>query len=90
MALNRRSKRVCAAHYAPSRSFQIFERRHGLAEIIERRTGVSTISHMAPNAPRRVVGQWGGAGGAICEDHFGLAGGGMRVAFDGEAFLLYC
>ena len=38
------------------------------------------ISHMAPYASRRGVGQWGGAGGAICEDHFGLARGGMRVA----------
>ena len=34
------------------------------------------------------MGQWGGAGGAICEDHFGVARGGMRVAFDGEAFCL--
>ena len=31
-----------------------------------------TISRFASNAPRRVVGQWGGAGGAICEDHFRL------------------
>ena len=28
-----------------------------------------TISQFAPNATRRVVGQWGGAGGACCEDH---------------------
>ena len=41
MAVNRRSKRVCAAHYAPCRLFQILERRRGLAEIIERRTWVS-------------------------------------------------
>ena len=34
------------------------------------------------------MGQWGGAGGAICEDHFGLARGGMRVAFDGDDFCL--
>ena len=27
---------------------------------------------MTSNASRRVVGQWGGAGGACCEDHFGL------------------
>jgi hypothetical protein len=33
-----------------------------------------TISCMAPNASRRGVGQWGGAGGAFCEDHFALAG----------------
>ena len=38
-----------------------------------------TISCMASNAPRRVVGQWGGTGGAVCEDHFALAGS-VRVA----------
>ena len=32
------------------------------------------VSGMASNASRRVVGQWGGAGGAICEDHIALAG----------------
>ena len=47
-----------------------------------------TISCLTPYASRRVVGQWGGAGGAICEDHFGVARGGMRVAFDGVAFCL--
>ena len=31
------------------------------------------IASFAPHTSRRVVGQWGGAGGAICEDHFGLA-----------------
>ena len=29
-----------------------------------------TISCLTPYASRRVVGQWGGASGAICEDHF--------------------
>ena len=29
----------------------------------------SETVQFAPNASRRVVGQWGGAGGAICEDH---------------------
>ena len=33
-----------------------------------------TISRPTPNASRRVVGQRGGAGGAICEDHFALVG----------------
>ena len=28
-----------------------------------------TIAGPTSNATRRVVGQWGGAGGAICEDH---------------------
>ena len=27
---------------------------------------------LTSNTTRRVVGQWGGAGGAICEDHFGV------------------
>ena len=38
------------------------------------------VSGMASNASRRVVGQWGGAGGACCEDHFGVASDGRRVA----------
>ena len=38
-----------------------------------------TISRVAPHASRRVVGQWGGAGSAINEDHFALAG--RRRAF---------
>ena len=33
-------------------------------------TGLTTISGGANSTPRRVVGQWGGAGGASCEDHF--------------------
>ena len=33
-----------------------------------------TVASFTPNTSRRVVGQWGGAGGAICEDHFALAG----------------
>ena len=32
------------------------------------------VSQMASNTSRRVVGQWGGAGGACCENHFSLAG----------------
>ena len=32
-----------------------------------------TIASVTSNASRRVVGQWGGAGGAVCEDHFALA-----------------
>ena len=31
-----------------------------------------TIASVTSNTSRRVVGQWGGAGGACCEDHFGL------------------
>ena len=37
------------------------------------------VPQFTSNASRRVVGQWGGAGGAICEDHFALAGS-VRVA----------
>ena len=29
-----------------------------------------TVPQLTSNATRRVVGQWGGAGGAVCEDHF--------------------
>ena len=28
------------------------------------------VPQLTSNATRRVVGQWGGAGGAGCEDHF--------------------
>ena len=31
--------------------------------------GRVTIANFTSNTARRVVGQWGGAGGAICEDH---------------------
>ena len=34
-----------------------------------------TIASPTSNTSRRVVGQWGGAGGAICEDHFCVARG---------------
>ena len=41
------------------------------------------VPRLTSNASRGVVGQWGGAGGASCEDHFGLA-----EAFTGFARLL--
>ena len=37
----------------------------------------------AASASARAVGQWGGAGGTICEDHFGLIEAFMGLA--GEA-----
>ena len=37
------------------------------------------VPQFTSNASRRVVGQWGGAGGASCEDH---------LAFCGELFVL--
>ena len=33
-----------------------------------------TVAGPTSNATRRGVGQWGGAGGAICEDHFAIRG----------------
>ena len=36
--------------------------------------GLVTIPHFTSNASRRVVGQWGGAGGACCEDHLAFYG----------------
>ena len=33
-----------------------------------------TIAKFASNTSRRVVGQWGGAGGACCEDHLAFCG----------------
>ena len=33
-----------------------------------------TISRPAPHASWRVVGQWGGTGGAVCEDHLAFCG----------------
>jgi hypothetical protein len=33
-----------------------------------------TIANFTADASRRVVGQWGGAGGASCEDHFSVTG----------------
>jgi len=44
----------------------------------------TTISHPTPHASRRVVGQWGGAGGAFCEDHLAFCGElwGLRGGFD--------
>ncbi len=36
--------------------------------------GRVTVPQLTPNTSRGVVGQWGGTGGAICEDHFALAG----------------
>ena len=80
-----------AAKDAPRGRCRVLERRHGLAEIVERSAGVLAaapvvmlasfvaVSRVASNTSRGVVGQWGGAGGAICEDHFALAGN-VRVA----------
>jgi hypothetical protein len=41
---------------------------------------VQCDSEITSNTPRRVVGQWGGAGGAVCEDHFEVERAGERVA----------
>ena len=47
-----------------------------------------TISCVTPNAPRRGVGQWGGAGGACCEDH-GWSGGRRLGYFARDCFLCF-
>ena len=39
---------------------------------------------MTSNASRGVVGQWGGAGGAVCEDHFALVGSERVVTYDAD------
>ena len=44
------------------------------APVVMLASGVA-IAQLTSNASRRVVGQWGGAGGACCEDHFCLAAG---------------
>ena len=33
-----------------------------------------TIASLTSNTSRRGVGQWGGAGGAVCEDHLAFCG----------------
>ena len=43
------------------------------APVVMLASGV-TIARPTSNTSRRVVGQWGGAGGAVCEDHLALAG----------------
>ena len=49
-----------------------------------------TISRPTSNTSRRVVGQWGGAGGACCEDHFRLERGVERVVRVDEVFGFLC
>ena len=43
---------------------------------------------MTPYTSRRVVGQWGGAGGAVCEDHFSLVR--RRLQTTAAAFFFVC
>ena len=38
--VNRPSERICATHHAPRHPFRVHERRHGLADIVERGVGV--------------------------------------------------
>ena len=38
--LDRHYERVCATEHAPGGPFRVLERRHGLAEIVERGVGV--------------------------------------------------
>ena len=39
------------------------------APVVMLASGVA-VAQFTSNTSRRVVGQWGGAGGAFCEDHF--------------------
>ena len=61
------------------------KRRHGFAQIVRGGLGLAaspvvhlagliTVSYFTAHASRRVVGQWGGAGGAVCEDHLAFCG----------------
>ena len=43
------------------------------APVVMLASGVA-IASVTPNTSRRVVGQWGGAGGASCEDHLAFCG----------------
>ena len=45
-----------------------------------------TIAQLASYASRRVVGQWGGASGACCEDHLALAAGVWAI----RAAIVFC
>ena len=83
VALNFGCEWMRTTQHSPRGWFRLRERRHGLAEIVERRAVVHVVvmlasfvavSRVTPNTSRRVVGQWGGTGGAICEDHLALAG----------------
>ena len=68
--------------FAQQRSgfFEALQNAKQVYVVIGRRECSLTISRPASHASRRVVGQWGGAGGACCEDHFCLVWGGLRVA----------
>ena len=43
------------------------------APVVMLASGVA-VPQLTSNASRRVVGQWGGAGGACCEDHLAFCG----------------
>ena len=56
-------ERVRTTKYAPDGPFRVLERIRVLP----------LVAGLASNTPRLVVvGQWGGAGGAGCEDHYAL------------------
>jgi len=43
-------------------------------------TGLTTISGCTNSTSRRIVGQWRGAGGAVCDYHRPVAGGALSLA----------
>ena len=51
-----------------------------LCERVRAMASLIAVSRVASNAPRRGVGQWGGAGGACCEDHLAFCGELLRFA----------
>jgi hypothetical protein len=38
------------------------------------KASITAVSRLTPHTSRRGVGQWGGAGGAVCEDHLAFCG----------------
>ena len=55
--LNRLCERVRAAEYAPRGPYDFFERRHGLAEIVERGAGVCVLRFRVspPHRERKLI-----------------------------------
>ena len=70
---------VCIILFRVAASVYFFTHLLVAAAPVVQLASLVTVSQFTSNASRRVVGQWGGAGGAIYEDHFALAGS-VRVA----------
>ena len=57
MILKIKSERVCATEHAPRNSFNLLERRHGLAELVER-GGVVLVQRLRVRSPTRGEARW--------------------------------